>query len=229
MSCFCLPLRLLVYRCPCPSFAPVSRTRLLHHPFPEPPNSHPRALKNYPVNRLYQHLIPVEILYHNPSTTRRIVIIFLSHVTSSLWLMSCFRVFSGEAFGGSCSIGILRDLVDLYANYCTIRRTLRNVLWKLISFSALHNDCERVLLMSLDAQQRYSHCFLDGLRHPIISYRQNASRSNFLGSNSSFLGFCLDFFCFFFRLISGEAGFNFHLVHGQFVQDNLAFFDCWFY
>lgn len=30
------------------------------------------------------------------------------------------------------------------------------------------------------------------------------------------------FVCPFFRLISGEAGFNSHLVYGQFVQDNLA-------
>jgi hypothetical protein len=93
-------------------------------------------------------------------------------------------------------------------------------------FSALHDVCERVFLMSLDAQQRYSHCFLDGLHHPIISYRQNASRSNFLGLEffPLFLGFPIGsfFVFFFFRLISGEAGFNSHLVYGQFVQDNLA-------
>ena len=80
--------------------------------------------------------------------------------------------------------------------------------------------------MSLDAQQWFSHCFLDGLHHPIISYCQNASRYKFLGLEffRLFLGFPLFLVWFFFRLISGEAGFNSHLVYGQFVQDNLAFF-----
>ena len=97
------------------------------------------------------------------------------------------------------------------------RRFLRKLLYsstdpsrrfvELISFSALHNVCERVSLMSLDAQQRYSHCFLDGLYHPIISYHQNASRSNFLGLKFIllFLGFPLVFLVCFFRLISEEA------------------------
>jgi len=52
-----------------------------------------------------------------------------------------------------------------------------------------------VFLMSLDAQQRYSHCFLDGLHHSIISYRQNASRSNFLG---------LEFFRLFLGITLGS-------------------------
>ena len=71
---------LLTYRCP------LSRTRLLLYPFPEPPNI--QTGKTTPhANRLYHHLIPNEILYHNPSTTLRIVFIFPSHVTSSFWLM----------------------------------------------------------------------------------------------------------------------------------------------
>jgi hypothetical protein len=135
VSCFCL-------RLPClssPRPSPVSCSRLKLYPFPEPPNI--PALKKLPCTSTdYNNTRSQLLLYHYPSTTRHIVIIFLCRVTSSFWLMSCFRVFSGGAFSGSYSIG---DLVDSYANYCTIRRTPRSVLWKLISFSALHNVRER--------------------------------------------------------------------------------------
>lgn len=70
------------------------------------------------------------------------------------------------------------------------------------------------------AQQRYSHCFLDGFSPSPSYFRQNAS----LDSNFSWALVLLSgFFCFFFRLIPGEAGF-FNQHNGQFVQDNLAFF-----
>jgi hypothetical protein len=216
VSPFSFPPSLIVVR---PTFAPVPGSCFI------PSLNHPRALKKkHPhIDRLYQHLISDEILYHNPNTTR-IVNIFsvLYHHFGSCPAFGFSRVGPSAVrvrSGYSRTSSILTQIIVLdgpLVAYCG----------SLYFFSALHDVCERVFLMSLDAQQRYSHCFLDGLHHPIISYRQNASRSNFLGLEffPLFLGFPIGsfFVFFFFRLISGEAGFNSHLVYGQFVQDNLA-------
>jgi len=189
-----------------------------------PLSNHPHALKKTTphIDRLYQHLIPDEILYHNPSTTPRIVIIF-SHVSSAFWLTSCFRfsrvglsvVRVGSVYSGISSI--LTQIIVLFDGplvafcgslylFCStwcLRKGLLNIMGRAATVLALFS--RRFIILS----------FL------IVKTHLNLI---FLGSNSSiyFLGFMGSFFvCFFFRLISGEAGFN--SLYGQFVQDNLTF------
>ena len=207
MSCFRLSPRPLAYRCPVPflllSLVPdscfiPSSNRLTHKL---------HALKKLPPhNRPYQYLIPDEILYHNPSTIRHYYLSSL--VTSSFWLMFLLSGFLG------CGLKWFvfdRDTPGSgpYANYRTIRRTSRSVLWKLISFSALHNVRERVFIMSLDAQQRYSHCFLDGLPHPTFLIVKTHLDLIFLGSNSffCFLGFAWFSYLFLLPIDIGGSRF----------------------
>lgn len=101
MSYFCLLLRLppIVARV---SFALVPGTRLLLYLFLDSPNTNP-TLKTTPiVNRLYQHLISNQILYHNPNTTRHHIVIISPSVSCScniiLLTHSCFRVSLGVGF-----------------------------------------------------------------------------------------------------------------------------------
>jgi len=85
-------------------------------------------------------------------------------------------------------------------------------------FFCFAQRCERIFLMTLDTQQRDSHCFLDGFSSSSFSYRQNASLDLiFLSSNAS---------------VCSWVSFGFlyhHPVNGQFVQDNLSRFFDWFY
>lgn len=139
-----------------PTFAPVSCTRLLLYPFfepstrPENPTPHIIDYTNIWSKMKYCIITPA-LLVISLLSLKSCNIDFLAHVLLSGFL--------GWAFSGSCSIGIHRGSRRFLRKYCTIQRTHRGVLWKLISFSALHNVCERVFLISLDAQQRYSPLF----------------------------------------------------------------------
>lgn len=149
-------------------------------------------------------------------------IIILAHVLLSGFSRvgpSAVRVLSG--YSGTSSILLLYHSTDPLAAYCG----------SLYFFSALHDVCERIFFnITGHAATVYPHCFLDCLRHPIISYRQNASRSNFLGPSSSacFLGFSLVLYVSSDWYRRKQVLIFIRFMVNSFRTTSL-YLDCWFY
>jgi hypothetical protein len=127
----------------------------------------PWKLEPHIIDRLYQHLISVNTVPQSKHYSTLIISLlsFLVFHSCNIILLAHVLTFRFTRVRASL-VSFDRDFGsgwDSHANYRTIRWTPRSVLWKLISFSASHNVCERILLMSLHTQQRDSHCFLDGL------------------------------------------------------------------
>jgi hypothetical protein len=82
---------------PRPFFAPVSRTRLLLYPFPEPANSRPRALKKLPHTSTDYTSIRSQMKYYCIITQALLVISLLS-----------FLVVQHHPFGSCLAFGFPR-------------------------------------------------------------------------------------------------------------------------
>ena len=144
--------------------------------------------------------------------------------------MSCFRVFLGW---GLRRFVFFRDTPGLRRFfYCTIQRTPSRRIVEAYIFFLLCMTFAKGSFFNITghAATVYPHCFLDCLRHPIISYRQNASRSNLLGPSSSacFLGFSLVLYVSSDWYRRKQVLIFIRFMVNSFRTTSL-YLDCWFY